>query len=296
MRRSLPPLSSLLPFEAAARLQSITEAAQELSLTQAAISKQIKALETDLGTQLFERRNRAIYLTREGKRMHHVIQMAFGDIAAISNAMRQPDGTGEIVLRAQQCEAIYWLMPRLSGFYLAHPEIDLRVNVSTTPLSDAQDRYDLALQSIDRDQGHAHLVHKARDAIFPVCAPTYLPAGTALSPSDLKSHKLLHHRTTRQDWMTWEDWHIEARLPPRDTSMDLSYDSFSMVMQAAIEGHGIALGWQRTCEHLLKTGALIRPCVTPVQVTDGLGLYAPRAGALPDKAQILLDWLIAELA
>ncbi|MFK7939463.1 MAG: LysR substrate-binding domain-containing protein [Roseovarius sp.] len=295
-RKTLPPLSTLLPFEAAARHQSITLAAQELGLTQAAISKQIKALETHLGTAVFERRNRAVHLNQDGARLHRVVQAALTDIAASCTAVQATQGESELVLRSQQCEAIYWLMPRLSGFYEQHPGINLRVSVSTTPLTHATERYHLALQTLRRDHAPAQLVHSAEDQIFPVCSPAYLATDTQLSPADISAHRLLHHQTDQQDWMTWADWFAQHTLPARDHHLDQMFDSYPMVMQAALAGHGIALGWHRTCEHLLATGALIRPCGEAAVLTCGLGIYAPDDQPLKRRTQALLDWLQAELA
>ncbi len=296
-RSNLPPLSCLLPFEAAARLESITKAAEELSLTQAAISKQIRVLEDNLGTPLFDRRNRAVYLTEEGRELRRIIRASLGDIAAACKNIRDRHSDNEIILRSQQCEAIYWLMPRLSKFYQEHPEIELRVSVSTRPISDASEDFDLALQSIDRNHGTAILVHHAEDEVFPVCSPGYLPSGAqSLSVDQLLDLRLLHHQTADQDWMTWDVWLSKLGIKPRVSRLDLVYDSYPMVVQAATEGHGIAVGWRRTCEHLLATGALIRPCADDVSLPDGLGLYVPNSNPPRPEVQVLLDWMIAELS
>lgn len=294
-RSNLPPLSSLLPFEAAARLESITEAADELNLSQAAVSKQIKALEQYLGAALFERRNRAIYLTQEARDLQEVIRTSLGDIALASKNIRDKHSDAEIVLRSQQCEALYWLMPRLSRFYQKHPEIELRVGVSTKPLSEVGEGFDIALQSIDRSNNSAKLVHCVSDEIFPVCSPQYISADSkALSVEQLANCRLLHHQALRQDWMTWDQWLEKRGITSRDSKSDLIFDSYPMVMQATVEGHGIAIGWRRTCENLLKTGALISPCAETETIPDDLGLFVPYDRQLGRNAKILLAWLIAE--
>ena len=123
LRRRLPPLSSLLPFEAAARHESFSRAAEELGLTQTASSKQIRALESDLNVSLFERRNRAVFLTGAGRRFGRIVGIAMADIANEAARIRGPERSGELVLYCRLCEAFYWLMPRLSGFHRLHPEI-----------------------------------------------------------------------------------------------------------------------------------------------------------------------------
>ena len=135
--KSLPPLASLLPFEAAARLESFTKAAEELHLTQAAVSRQIRALEDDLCTRLFERRNRAVHLTDAGREIARVIGGALEGIAAHAGQLRGINRTGEVVFFSQLCEAFYWVMPRLSEFHQRHPEIEVRVAASTRPLTEA---------------------------------------------------------------------------------------------------------------------------------------------------------------
>ena len=131
LRKTLPPLSSLLPFEAAARLQSITRAGDELGLTQAAVSRQIKALEDNLGIRLFERRNRAIYLTEAGQELGQAVSAAMETLANCAARLRNTRKGDEVVLFAELCEGLYWVMPRLSRFYQQHPNINVRVSVST---------------------------------------------------------------------------------------------------------------------------------------------------------------------
>ena len=292
LRKQLPPLSSLLPFEAAARLQSITKAADELCLTQAAISKQIRVLEENLGTRLFERRNRAIHLTEEGSDLHQVVRASLSELAASSQRIRDSQVTSEIVLRSQQCEALYWLMPRLSDFYQKHPDIELRVGVSTKPIDEADAPFDLALQSIERNRGTAELLHVAPDEIFPVCSPGYFTGANPPRPlEDLQKCQLLHHHVTPQDWMTWDRWLERLNFTTIKPESSLVFDSYPMLIQAAIEGHGVALGWQRTCEHLLETGKLVRPFDESLTIADGLGIFASSQTALSSDVQSLLSWL-----
>ena len=165
LRRALPPLACLLPFEATARLGSVTKAGQELGLTQAAVSKQIRALEADLGVSLFDRRNRAVFLTEEGRSYAAGLSHALQSLAALSGDLREQSKAGDVVLRSQLCEGLYWLMPRLSRFYEQHPQIPVRISVSTQPISEAEERFDLALQTDGRDSGDAERVFTAMDRV-----------------------------------------------------------------------------------------------------------------------------------
>lgn len=297
LRRALPPLASLLPFEATARLGSLTKAAAELNLTQAAISKQIRALEEDLGTQLFERRNRAVFLTSEGREFGLIVSEALQTVGQFSEHLRQTHKTGEIVLRSQLCEGLYWLMPRLSRFYQKHPSIGVKVSVSTKPISEAEESFDLALQTAGRETGGAKLVFAAEDEVFPVCSPRYLKdLGRPLTLDELPGHHLLHHKIEPQDWINWDSWLDETGAGFRVGYAGEAYDSYPMMIQATLEGHGIALGWSRTVEGYLAAGALVRPFEGQLSLPDGLCIYQPSGVPQRAGAGVLLDWLKGELS
>ncbi len=296
-RRFTPALPTLSAFEAVARLGSVTKAAAELNLTQAAISKQIRALETDLGTQLFERRNRAVYLTEEGRDLSRMVSDALGPIGAHCDALRHRQEGGDVVLRSQLCEGLYWLMPRLSNFYQLHPNVPVKVMVSTRPIPEAEERFDLALQTAGRDIGSAKLVLTGADEVFPVCSPAYLQG--LEQPPDLKrlaDYRLLHHKVVPQDWVDWDHWLKALNAPVRAGDAGEAYDSYPMMLQAALEGHGIALGWRRTVENYLNSGALVRPFAGSLSLPDGLSVYQPAEGKPRAGTAVLLEWLKSELS
>ncbi|KAA5604197.1 LysR family transcriptional regulator [Roseospira marina] len=297
LTRALPPLARLRPFEAAARHESFTRAAAELGLTQTAVTKQIAALEADLGVRLFDRRNRAVFLTEEGRQFGRVVSAALADIAAEAARLRGGRGAGGLVLQCQLCEAFYWLMPRLSRFHARHPEIELRVVTVLTPLTEAAEPFDVAIQTTGRAAGSARLVFTASDAIFPVCAPGVLgDTGRPVPPAALTAYPLLAHRVVPQDWMDWPAWFAAVGLTPRQNLSLISFDSFPLVLQAAVAGQGIALGWQRTVAGLLAEGKLIRPTEESVLRPAELSVFrGPRRGS-HGETQALLDWLREELA
>ena len=296
-RKQLPPIATLIPFEAAVRHESITVAADELGLTQAAVSKQVKALEAHVGTQLFERRNRAVHLTRQGRELGMVISAGLSTIADAVSEMRRENTDTEIVLRCQLCEGLYWLMPRLSGFYQTHPNIPVRVSVSTEPIVDAKEHFDLALQTSGRDFGSCELLFMASDNVFPVCSPKYAEKTLArFELNSLPEHNLLHHRIHPQDWVDWDVWVARMDLQFRIGNQGSMYDSYPMMMQAVLEGHGIALGWYRTVEKYLESGELIRPFANAVSVPDNLSVYKPANRALNVEVAALLEWLKLELS
>ena len=317
LRRSLPPLSSLLPFEAAARLGSITRAGEELGLTQAAVSKQIRALEEDLGVALFERRNRAVHLTAEGRELGRRISEAFESIGALAEDLRQNAREGEVVLRSQLCEGLYWLLPRLSDFYQKHPDVPVRVSTSTRPIGESEERFDLALQTSGRDSGKTRLVFTAADEVFPICSPRYLetlpveilPAAMSHnSPSDGAPHnlplalgmipklRLLHHKVEPQDWIDWDAWLEKLETGLRVGYSGIVHDSYPLMIQAVLEGHGIALGWRRTIEPYLKSGSVVRPFAESLYLPDGLSIYQPTGWQSRKGTSVLLTWLESQLS
>ena len=294
---TLPPLASLLPFEAAARLGSITKAGEELGLTQAAVSRQIKALEDHLGTKVFERRNRAVYLTDAGRALSETLTQALHDIGNHVHEIRSEKTDGEILLRSQLCEGLYWLMPRLSEFYQKHPDIGVRVITSTRPLSEANEHFDLALQTVGRESTNADLVFSVSDEVFPVCSSKYLATlNDPLSLEDLPNCRLLHHSGSPPDWVGWDNWLQQFGLTA-DLKRNVEvYDSYPLTMQAAVEGHGIALGWRRASERLLASGDLIKPFEEHITVPDNFGVYKPSNWKCKPKTHVVLEWIKGELS
>lgn len=295
----LPPLATLIPFEAAARFENFTLAAEALGLTQAAISKQINALECDIGLKLFERRNRAVFLTEDGRQFARVVANALGDINDEAAAMRGRRATDEIVLFCQHCEAFYWLMPRLSHFHQRFPEIELRVVSSIDPIVDAKTPFDVAIQTTGRRHGAYPLAFTAADEIFPVCSPAYLDppeAAGEIPLSQLHDHVLLSHRVVPQDWLDWEDWLGALGQPRRIDAPKRTFDSYPLVLQAAVAGQGIALGWRRTVEGMLDNGTLLRPCRESVFRPNEISVFTgQRSTQRQAGVNALLAWLREEL-
>jgi len=297
LRHSLPPLSRLKPFEAAVRLESFSRAADELGMTQTAVSKQIAQLEQELGTTLFERRNRAVFVTNEGRRLGQVVSRALTDIAEEMALLRGGRRSEELVLHCQLCEAFYWLMPRLARFHERHPGIELRVVSSLNPITEAKEQFDVAVQTTGRPSGTARLAFTASDDIFPVCAPKLLKAQKRiLKPRELAAYPLLSHRVIPQDWMDWSGWFeaVEAKEPKR--SRHVQFDSYPVALQAAVAGQGVALGWRRTTQTMIEENKLIRPCKEFVTRPAEISVYRGPTRASHSDTGKLLSWLSDELS
>ena len=295
-RHSLPPLSRLPAFEAAARHESFTAAAEELGLTQTAVTKQIAALEADLGLRLFERRNRAVFLTEAGRAYGQVVGAALADIAAETTRLRGgPSGTG-LVLHCQLCEAFYWLMPRLAGFHERHPGLEVRVVSALAPLTAAPEPFDVAIQTTGRAAGSARLAFTASDEIFPVAAPGLVPYGALPLPAaGLARYPLLSHRVLPQDWMDWPDWFQAVGHPMPKSARITGFDSFPLVLQAAVAGQGIALGWRNTVSGLIADGKLLRLCDEAVFRPTEISVFRGARRGNHAETDALLSWLREEL-
>lgn len=291
----MPPLASLLPFEAAARLESFSKAADELHITQAAISRQIRGLEDNLGLKLFCRRNRAVFLTEEGRELGRVVSSALQSIRDSAVTLRESPRKNRVVLLCQLCEAFYWLMPRLSTFHQQYPDIEIQVATSTRPLTEFNEHFDVALQSTGRASGLHVLAFTAADEVFPVCSPHYLTARQSLAISDLRNHTLLHHRATPPHLMEWDSWLLAFGQTSDGFTNGAVFDSYPLMLQAAVEGHGIAMGWQRTAGKLIESGALVRPCTESVPLPQAISVYRQQGGEDRLEVRALIGWLEEEL-
>ncbi len=294
---SLPPLSRLKPFEAAARLESFSRAADELGMTQTAISKQIAAFEREIGVPLFERRNRAVFLTESGKRLGRVVSAALSEISEEIAGLQHRRRKTELVLHCQLCEAFYWLMPRLPRFHERHPGTELRVVSSLIPLTESGEAFDVALQTTGRPSGTARRMFTAADDIFPVCAPGLVAdRALPLDPAALLSLPLLSHAVAPQDWMEWQDWFVRVGVDEARRPRLTPFDSYPLALQAAVAGQGVALGWRRTTEALIAEGKLIRPYTALVECPTELSVFRGPARQTHPQTEQLLDWLREELS
>jgi LysR family glycine cleavage system transcriptional activator len=293
LRRKLPPLSSLIPFEAAARLQSFSRAAQELHLTQTAISRQVRSLEENLGVQLFDRKSRGVFLTDAGETFRQTVAVALFDIARQSEKLREHQSTPRsVVLSSQLVEAFYLFMPALSGFHQQHPHIELKLHSTLAAIGEERERFDVAVQTLGRASADHVLLFSAPDEVFPVCSPSYFRSISKwLSVDNLPRYRLLHYEPGAQDFVVWDQWLQSVGAPFRVGRLGMGFNSFPVMMQAALEGHGIALGWGMTTRQMLEDGRLVRLFDERWAMADALGVYKWHANPLSPAARLLVQWL-----
>jgi len=299
LRRDLPPLNSLCAFEAAARHCSFTAAANELCLTQGAISRQIRGLETALDTPLFLRSHRGVALTGEGERLYHAVAEGLESIAAVVRELRRRDQPPTLTVSASVAFATYWLMPRLHGFKRLHPEIDLRVVASDKELAPASAGAELAICYGDGHWAEYRIEALFDEVICPVCSAAYLAEhGEIHEAADLLDAVLLHMEESGGIWR-WIDWHgwLDSQgIEGKAQRSGLRLNTYPMVLQAALAGQGVALGWSYIVDDLVAQGSLLKPLEASLQTERRYFLASAHALPEDSPAQAFRRWLLDEVA
>lgn len=297
MARRLPPLNAIRAFEAAARHLSFTKAAEELFVTQAAISHQIKGLEESLGVQLFRRFNRRLMLSDAGQAYLPPLSAAFDQIARATDRLCTAEETGSLKVSVLPSFAAKWLLPRLSCFRERHPDIDVLVSANNTLADFGRDGVDIAIRYGWGNYPGLIVEHFMDDVVFPVCSPKLLETGPPLrEPADLKHHTLLHDPTNSDESKDWDSWLKIAGVTGVDSSRGPGFTDASMVLQAAIEGQGVALGRSALMGNDLDAGRLVQPFGPSVPSPYRYFVVFPPSGAERPKVTAFHDWLFEEAA
>ncbi len=263
MAHRLPPLNALRAFETAARHLSISRAADELSVTPAAVSHQVKALEQHLGVPLFRRLNRALMLTDAGQIFVPGLRDGFDALAqAVERVRSQCCEGGSLALSVGPSFAAKWLVPRLERFREAHPDIDIRIDATDRMADLPRGEADVAIRyGAGRYRG-LRVDPLFGEEVFPVCASFLREGPPPLDePGDLKHHTLLHVDWKDQDdtWPSWRMWLLAAGVNDVDATRGPRFSMESMTVQSAVEGHGVALASSPLVVDDLAAGRLVRP-------------------------------------
>lgn len=294
MARRLPPLNALRAFEAAARQLSFTRAAAELNVTQAAVSHQVKALEERLGVPLFRRVNRGLLLTEEGQRYLPPVRDAFDMLANATDQLKRHDATGALTVTVVPSFAAKWLVPRLTRFREREPDIDVRISASDHLVDFDRDAVDLGIRYGAGNWPDLLVDELFSDNFFPVCSPHLATPERPLgSPADLRHHMLLHEDQTMVDWETWL-----AAAGVRDVNAGRGpvFSHGDLVVQAALDGQGVALGRTPLVEDDLASGRLIKPFAFSLLGEWAYYLVCPKATAERPKIAAFRSWMMAEVA
>lgn len=291
MKRSLPPLNGLRAFEAAARHMSFTDAAEELSVTQAAISHQVRGLEQRLGLKLFVRRNRSLLLSEAGQAYLPAVRSAFDQLNEATEKLLQKDKGGHLTVTTTASFAMKWLVPRLGGFQRANNEIDVRISTGTGLVDFSREDVDIGIRYGRGQWPNLMAERLVSEDVMPVCAPSLVKGPNGLKkPADLKRFTLLHIGSFPDDWQVWL---TAAGVKGVDASRGVTFDFALAGYQAAMDGLGVALGRNPLVEPDLKAGRLVVPFEFKRSSDFAYYLVYPPEAIRRRKIKAFRDWIVS---
>ena len=292
MARRLPPLNALKAFEAAARSESFTRAAEELNVTQGAVSQQVKALEETLGLKLFTRERQRLIITEPGRDYLAVVRDALDRIALGTDRLLQRQSSGVLTVSTSPDFAAKWLVNRLGRFAEKHPDIDLRVSASTQYVDFAREDVDVAIRHGDGNWPGLDIVRLYSERLFPVCSPKLISGRNRIAKaSDLLKFPLLR----LEDAKNWTRL-FEAAGVTGPVGAGPVLNRASMLIDAAIDGQGIALARTALAAWDLINGRLVRPIDASLRMANTYWIVCPKAASSVPNIAAFRDWVLAETA
>ncbi len=296
-RFRLPPLDFIQGFEAAARNLSFTKAADELFVTQSAVSRQIKALEDHLGIALFERRPRALVLTEEGEAFYRVTADTLERLQDATERIKTSSRGRPVAVTTTVGFASLWLIPRLPRFTRLHPKIDVRIAATSEALNLERSLVDVAIRYCAPEAAPGGASRLFGEEVFPVCSPALLRDSSRplKVPADLSHHVLLHEDSPGierpfMDWGTWLTSFGVGDITPAALHFSLS----DQIIQAAISGQGVALGMTPLINEHLRSGALVAPFDKSICTSRAYFLIKSGVAAHRPAVDEFVGWLLDE--
>lgn len=296
MLERLPPIATLRAFEAVARHASFTRAAEELHITQSAVSHQVRSLEDYWALRLFHRDTRLVKLTESGRVLVPVVRACFENLGETLRRLRKETLGGPLRVSLLQSFAVKWLLPRLPAFRSAHPAVQVWLSTTSVPVNLERDDFDVAIRlGRDRPRG-LHHTPLIEEAAFAVCSPHYLARNPALkAPGDLLEHPLIAVIRPLSG-ASWKDWFQVAGLPREDWTAGVQVGDSGMAMQAALDGQGVALGRTALAVDDLAAGRLVKLFDVVVPTGAGYQLVCRKGSEDQPKIVAFRQWLLAMVA
>ena len=290
---NLPPLTTLSAFETAARHLSFKSAAQELSVTPGAVSHQIKALEGELGRLLFLRRHRGVELTQEGQDLYDALAGSFGKISQSIQRIREAPNGDRVTIGSTTAVASLWLSGSLIRFWRSFPDQDV-THVAQDRMFQNRDDFDLYIRYGRDPRDDLDQIPLYRDHLLPVASPDEARQLSGRSLQELAAQRLIVLDSEDRSWTTWTDWFRDLGYhgPIRD---GLHVNRYSVALQVAQDGAGLALGWQRLIAPLLETGKLMTIGPHVLTAPHRFYLVCRPDPDLSDRARALRDWILGEM-
>jgi len=291
MARRLPSLNALRAFEAGARHLSFTRAATELSVTQTAISHQVRQLEDQLGTRLFDRLPRELRLTSSGAMLYPALAEAFDRVAEAVSRVRAAPGTRPLTVTVTPTFGSRWLAQRLGRFWREHPHVDLRLHHSVQLVDLVREEVHLAVRWGRGSWPGLVAERLMRAQATPMCSPALLTAKHPLrTPADLRHHTLIHQK----DFQEWTEWLAAAGVDAVSGQRGPVIDDANAIIEAAINGDGVMMAIPEVLTEETASGQLTAPFeVTPDPAFAYYVVYAPGSMAQPNSRSFR-DFLVAE--
>ncbi len=298
MSRRLPPLSALRAFEAVARRLSFTRAAEELHVTPAAVSQQVRLLEDQLGALLFLRSRRRVSLTAAGNAVLPDVQAGFESLGRVLRGGTRPPHGRSLTISVAPSFASKWLLPRLPEFAVEHPDVDLRISATEALADFAKDEADLAIRFGGGRYPGLDSERMFREVLCPMCAPRLAQGRRSLKrPSDLRHFRLLHDLSVPGDPAGgWARWLELAGAPEVNANRGTKFSLAELALQAAIDGAGVVLGRMALAELDLAAGRLVRPFRRVLPIEMGYFLVMPKKHRERAEIQCFRAWLHGLLA
>ncbi|WP_170605441.1 LysR substrate-binding domain-containing protein [Ruegeria arenilitoris] len=289
---NFPPLSTLSVFEAAARHLSFKNAAVELLVTPGAVSHQIKALEGELKTNLFERRHRGVDLTEDGKALYEAVSTSFGRISKTLEAIRNRRSSEKVTVGSTTAVAALWLSSSIIRFWRDTPDLNINQITQDRPFKDRPDidffiRYG---RDFDPQLSHTALY---RDTLVPVGSPELADNLKGANLETLARQRLIHLDSEDRTWTTWMDWFRQLGSSEQ-IPVETSVNSYSVALQLARKGVGLALGWKRLIAPMLESGKLVPIGTNELDAPEQFYLVGRPDEDLSGNARKLKSWIIEE--
>jgi len=293
-----PSLDLLRGFEAAARHLNFTRAADELFITQSAVSRQIKALEERLGVTLFLRQPKSLRLTQQGERLYRAVSSALRQVNEAMEGLSRRAGPSVVTVTSTLGFCALWLVPRLSSFQKSFPEAEVRIAANDRILNLDRERIDVSIRYCPSQTAPKDAVWLFNEELLPVCSPSLLdsPARPLRDPVDLRHHVLLHldDPDNPSPWLSWSHWLETAGVPGLKPAGSLAFNYYDQVVRAALAGQGVALGRSPLVQDLLQDGSLVVPLVARAATDRGYWVVQAASARGRPEVERFVRWISTE--
>jgi LysR family glycine cleavage system transcriptional activator len=285
----MPPLNALKAFEAAARHLSFTKAAEELSVTQAAVSHQVRMLEDYFNITMFNRSHQRLTLTDAGKSYLPRLTSAFDLIADGYKELPNDQSTPKLNIKAPSSFSVQWLIPKLKSYQQLYPNVDIRLSAQDNDLDFFPEAFDIEIQYHLGENTNKAGILLFKEEIFPVCSPGFIgEQGSLSSPAELANHTLLHINYYPEDWKMWL---AQAGVKDIDCSRGYRFDQSILTLEATTQGLGVAMGRTPIVNHKLANGALVEPFNIRLKSQGGYWLFTQTNVEVKKHVEQFKEWI-----